>query len=194
MPSSLSKTTLPLYRNAIDWTWFDAEFPAPDVYVETIFKWSPERIRELQNARFLETMKAGWNNGFYSTRWKEAGLEPGDIASIDDIHKLPMFNSDDIKVSHRASPPFGDITGIDHRDELTRNPLKMQTSGGTTARRARPCSGRWNGIERAPGGPQPLHPGRPPGAGHADPLDVLARQPRLGPLPRVVTTISASCR
>jgi phenylacetate-CoA ligase len=137
MSSSLPKTKLPLYRNAIDWTWFDAEFPAPDIYAETIFKWSPERIRELQNQRFRETMKAGWNNGFYSKRWKEAGLEPGDIASIDDIHKLPMFNSDDIKVSHRDSPPFGDITGIEHRDELTRNPLKMQTSGGTTGK-ARP--------------------------------------------------------
>lgn len=137
MSSKWPETKLPIYRNAIDWDWFDAEFPAPDVYAETIFKWSPERIRELQNKRFLQMMEAGWQNGFYSRRWKDAGLEPGDIRSIDDITKLPLFNSDDIKDSQRDDPPFGQITGIDHPKELLHNPLKMQTSGGTTGK-ARP--------------------------------------------------------
>ncbi|MGM0583727.1 MAG: phenylacetate--CoA ligase family protein [Pseudomonadota bacterium] len=128
------RTKLPLYRNAIDWEWFDREFPAPDVYAETIFKWPAERVRELQNERFLKVMETGWSNAFYAERWREAGLEPGDVRSLDDIVKLPTFNSDDIKDSQKASPPFGTVTGIDYRDEMTRNPLKMQSSGGTTGK------------------------------------------------------------
>ena len=128
---------LPLYRHAIDWADFEQKFPAPDVFAETIFKWSSERIRDLQNQRFLAMMKVGWGNAFYARRWKTVGIEPGDIRSIDDIGILPTFNSDDIKDSQKAAPPFGEITGIDPARELTRQPLKLQTSGGTTGK-ARP--------------------------------------------------------
>lgn len=137
MLDNLPQSTLPLYRKAIDWQWFDREFPAPDVYAETIFKWPADRVRALQNQRFLEMMKVGWNNGFYREMWAAKGIQPGDIKSIDDIVKLPTFNSDDIKDSHKAAPPFGAITGIDRYAESQRNPLKMQTSGGTTGK-ARP--------------------------------------------------------
>ncbi|MDF3075044.1 MAG: hypothetical protein K0S54_2711 [Alphaproteobacteria bacterium] len=137
MTTETATTKLPLYRNAIDWQWFEREFPAPDVYAETIFRWPASRLRELQNKRFLEMMKVGWKNEFYARRWKATGLEPGDIRSIDDIGKLPTFNSDDIKDDHKALPPFGHISGVDRQQELQRNPLKMQTSGGTTGK-ARP--------------------------------------------------------
>ncbi len=79
-------------------------------------------------------MDRGWQNGFYRKLWSDAGLQPGDIRSIDDITRLPLFNSDDIKDSQKENPPFGDITGIDYRAELARNPLKVQSSGGTTGK------------------------------------------------------------
>mgnify|MGYP003388760050 CR=1 FL=1 len=134
MLETLPKTKLPLYRNSIDWSWFDREFPAPDVYAETIFKWPTSRIRELQDQRFRKVVTAAWNNKFYRDLWSSKGIEPGDIRSLDDITRLPMFNSDDIKDSQRASPPYGDITGIDYRAEMQRNPLKIQSSGGTTGK------------------------------------------------------------
>ena len=65
------------------------------------------------------------------------GIEPGDIRSIDDLSKLPTFNSDDIKNSQTEDTPFGAIAGIDRSTELRRQPLKLQTSGGTTGK-ARP--------------------------------------------------------
>ncbi len=134
MQDPAARSRLPLYRHAIDWEWFDREFPAPDIYEETVFKWPAERVRELQNQRFLKVMERGWSNAFYRERWSAAGLEPGDVRSLDDIVKLPMFNSDDIKDSQKANPPYGDFTGIDFRAEMTRNPLKIQSSGGTTGK------------------------------------------------------------
>lgn len=137
MQQPFPASRLPLYRHAIDWAAFEQRFPAPDVFAETIFKWPAERIRKLQNERFLDMMKVGWANKFYAQRWREAGIGPGDIRSIDDIVILPTFNSDDIKDSQRASPPYGEITGIDPARELARQPIKLQTSGGTTGK-ARP--------------------------------------------------------
>ena len=46
------------------------------------------------------------------TRWRAAGLEPGDIGGLDDIAKIPPFTSDDIKDDQRDHPPFGRIPGI----------------------------------------------------------------------------------
>lgn len=128
------QTSLPLYRSAIDWAWFDREHPSPDVWMETVFKWPRDRIRELQNRRFVEIMQIAWKNGFYRRRWSAAGIEPGDIRSLDDIEKLPTFNSDDIKDDQRDFPPYGQIAGIDAKPYLHGGPLKVQTSGGTTGK------------------------------------------------------------
>ena len=127
-------STLPLYRNSINWKTFDGQHPAPDVWANTVFKWSADQVRALQNKRFLGIMKLGWENGFYKRRWRAAGIEPGDIRSLDDIDKLPIFNSDDIKQDQQEHPPFGAIAGIELRDELQRQPLKIHTSGGTTGK------------------------------------------------------------
>lgn len=137
MLENMPRSRLPIYRNAIDWTWFDREFPAPDVFAETLFRWPYERIRALQNQRFLAVMEIGWRNEFYRKLWGSHGIEPGDIRSIDDIRKLPTFTSDDIKSSQTPDAPFGTIAGVDPKDELGRQPLKLQTSGGTTGK-ARP--------------------------------------------------------
>jgi len=135
---SNTATSLPLYRQSIDWATFDREHPAPDVWSETVFRWSPDRIRALQEKRFAEVMKNGWRNEFYRKRWTAAGLAPGDIRGLEDIGKLPTFTSDDVKDDQRDHPPYGEIAGIDARTTLKHAPLKMHTSGGTTGK-ARPA-------------------------------------------------------
>jgi len=132
------QTRLPIYRQAVDWAEFDREHPAPDVWAETVFRWSADELRALQERRFRAIMARAWDNGFYSRRWRAAGIGPGDIAGIDDIGKLPTFTSDDIKDDQAEHPPFGRIAGINLTDELQRNPLKLHTSGGTTGK-ARPA-------------------------------------------------------
>ena len=131
MSDRLPNSKLPIYRELIDWENFYQNYPAPDVWSETMFKWPAERVRELQNKRFLKLITDGWDNGFYRRLWQGSGLEPGDITSLDDVVKLPMFNSDDIKDNQAAFPPFGDIQGVG-REDFKDVPIKIHTSGGTT--------------------------------------------------------------
>ena len=133
MERSVTETTLPIYHRSIDWDALYRRYPVPDVFAKTRWKWSADEIRTFQNEQFLDLMKTGWRNGFYQRRWKAAGLEPGDIKSIDDIVKLPTFDSADIKKDQEENPPFGLING-DVDEILKTQPLKLQTSGGTTGK------------------------------------------------------------
>ena len=128
-------STLPLYHRAVDWAAFDAEYPPPDVFAETLWQWPAERLCALQNERFLKAMRAGWQNPFYARRWRAAGLEPGDVRSLDDIRKLPVYDTDDIKADQQAHGPYGEAAGIGAlAGRLGETPLKLQSSGGTTGK------------------------------------------------------------
>ena len=128
-------SSLPLYHKAIDWDALYAEFPVPDVYARSTYCWPAERVRELQNRRFLALVEIAWSNGFYRRLWKKAGLAPGDIRSLDDIVALPTFNSDDIKNDQAETPPFGLLPGYASLAEhLHSTPTRLQSSGGTTGK------------------------------------------------------------
>lgn len=131
--STTVQTKLPIYHNSIDWAAFQRDYPVPDVFQETVYKWPRDRIRDLQNKRLIEVLEVGWSNEFYRRRWTEAGLKPSDIKGLDDLAKLPTFNSDDIKDDQQKNPPFGKIQGVTTKD-LATTPLKVQTSGGTTGK------------------------------------------------------------
>jgi phenylacetate-CoA ligase len=130
---TLTESSLPIYHRSIDWDALFKRYPVPDVFAKTRWKWSPDEIRAFQNEQFLDLMKTGWQNEFYKRRWKAEGLEPGDINSIDDIVKLPMFDSADIKKDQEENPPFGLING-DVVKRMQTTPMKLQTSGGTTGK------------------------------------------------------------
>jgi len=53
-------SALPLYRNAFDWDAYCRDYPMPDVFEQTVYRWPPEKLRALQNERFLACVKAGW--------------------------------------------------------------------------------------------------------------------------------------
>jgi phenylacetate-CoA ligase len=127
------ETSLPIHQNSIDWDAFFAEYPVPDVFEQTVYRWPRERLREFQNKRFLRLVRIGWNNEFYRRRWRDAGIEPGDIRSLDDISKLPAYTSEDVKNDQADHPPFGHFHGLG-RELLKSMPLKVQTSGGTTGK------------------------------------------------------------
>ena len=58
-------------------------------------------------------------------------MEPGDIRSLSDLTKIPVYDVHDIRKSIERNPPFGDFMGISPADGK-RMPLVLQTSGGTT--------------------------------------------------------------
>jgi phenylacetate-CoA ligase len=132
MDKTPPQSKLPLYIHSIDWDAHFRDSPPPDVWYDTMFKWSRDELRAYQNVHFMSRIGEGWNNAFYHRLWREAGLEPGDIASLDDIDKLPIFNSDDVKRSQEAHPPFGEMVGIDVYARAREQPLRIITSGGTT--------------------------------------------------------------
>src|SRR5665213_1499165 len=44
---------------------------------------------------------------FYRTRWQAAGLEPGDVRSLDDFSRVPTIAKADLRADQAAHPPFG---------------------------------------------------------------------------------------
>ncbi len=85
-----------------------------------------ERLRELQGERLARQVRFVYDNvEFYRNRMKEAGVEPGDVKGVDDLHKLPFITKDDLRDQY----PFG-LLGVPLRDCV-----RIQSTSGTTGRR-----------------------------------------------------------
>ena len=87
---------------------------------------SREEIRRIQSERLVKQVKNVWDNvPMYRKRMEEKGLTPEDIKSVDDLHKLPFIEKDDLRNEY----PYG----------LLARPLsecvRIQSTSGTTGRR-----------------------------------------------------------
>lgn len=87
---------------------------------------SREEIRKIQDERLVKQVKNVWDNvPMYRKRMEEKGLTPEDIKSVDDLHKLPFIEKDDLRNEY----PYG----------LLARPLsecvRIQSTSGTTGRR-----------------------------------------------------------
>lgn len=87
---------------------------------------SQEEIRGIQNERLVKQVRNVWDNvPMYRKRMEEKGLTPDDIQSVDDLHKLPFTEKDDLRDQY----PYG----------LLARPLsecvRIQSTSGTTGRR-----------------------------------------------------------
>lgn len=129
----MKNAKIPYYHQAIDWPEFVKKYPPPREFVETIYTWDRNRIEKMQATRFVEAVSRAWKNPFYKEIWSQAGLVPGDIKSIADIGKLPVVSSSDFKLAIEKSPPWGKHQGVDEQT-IRSQPLKIQTSGGTTGK------------------------------------------------------------
>jgi len=75
------------------------EYWQPDI--ETMKR---EQLEELQLKRLKKTADSVYNNvPLYAQRFKEAGIEPSDIKTLDDIKKLPFTKKNDLRDNY----PFG---------------------------------------------------------------------------------------
>jgi phenylacetate-CoA ligase len=118
--------TFPTYFEAFDAKKMLADYPLD--LVGTYGKMSRDELRALQEVRFATLMRRGWEILFYQRLWGEKGLEPGDIRSLDDIVKLPVYDKTDLMASVNAYPPYGDFDG------RGADPVVFHTTSGTTGR------------------------------------------------------------
>ena len=89
-----------------------------------------EALATLQLEHLTTSLRSVYSNvPFYHTRFDEAGLDPENIKSLEDIRRLPFTTSDDL----RAHYPFG-LLAVS-KDEVVR----VHTSSGTTGRAKAIC-------------------------------------------------------
>ena len=124
----------PNYFNRFDMARLTEEFPIGPAFLRRFEAISRDELRALQESRFATLMAQAWKVPFYQRLWGAQGLEPGDIAGLDDITKLPSFDKSDIMDSIAAHPPFGDFHGMETYPDGERPPVIVHTTSGTTGR------------------------------------------------------------
>lgn len=88
-----------------------------------------DQLEKLQLNAFRERMKwAIAHRPFYQKRYREAGVEPEDIKTLDDVRRLPLVSKEELRIAQQAKPyPYGEILGVPVH-ELT---AYHQTAGTT---------------------------------------------------------------
>lgn len=116
------------YFECIDIKQLLADYPVGDAFTRRYRSISRDELRGLQEAQFARLMARGWQIPFYQRLWGANGIEPGDIRSLDDITRLPVYDKSDLMASVNAHPPYGDFDGrgVD--------PVIFHTTSGTTGR------------------------------------------------------------
>jgi phenylacetate-CoA ligase len=120
--------TFPTYFEAFDARQMLADYPVGDAFIARYTAMSRDELHALQNDRFVALMKRGWEIAFYQRLWGAKGIEPGDIKSLADITKLPVYDKTDLMASVNAFPPYGDFDG------RGADPVIFHTTSGTTGR------------------------------------------------------------
>lgn len=87
---------------------------------------SREQIRAWQDERLVRQVRHVWEHvPYYRSLMEQKGLEPGDIRSTEDLHKLPFLTKDDLREAY----PYG-LLAVPLSDAV-----RIQSTSGTTGRR-----------------------------------------------------------
>ena len=109
-------------------------FPLGEQFTEGFAKRSAQDIRAHQNLLFMRCVVRAWQIPFYQRLWRDKGLTPADIRSLDDIERLPIFGKAELMASIATHPPYGDYHGWDHWPLAERPVTVLHTTSGTTGR------------------------------------------------------------
>ncbi len=119
------------YWQEIDFAAMTRDHPIGDDFVR-FARQSRDELRAHQNRLFLRCVDRAWKTKFYQRLWGAAGIQKGDIKSIDDLAGLPSFDKSDIMASLDREPPFGDFAGWETHEH--RPPTILHTTSGTTGK------------------------------------------------------------
>lgn len=123
--------SFPTYFEAFDPRQLLEDYPVGAAFVSRYTAMSRDELRAVQERQFVKVMKRGWEIPFYQRLWGARGIEPGDIRTLDDITKLPVYDKADLMASIADHPPYGDYAGLGCED---RPPAIFHTTSGTTGR------------------------------------------------------------
>jgi phenylacetate-CoA ligase len=73
-----------------------------------------EKLQQFQLKKFKSILKWAYENSpFYRSLYKDAGLEPGDIKTLDDIRKVPKTEKSMLREAQGKEPyPYGSILSV----------------------------------------------------------------------------------
>lgn len=118
------------------WTWPPSY---DDAYVPPVDQpyWFPERETmdpERRDAAILEriqqVMRYAWDRApFYRRKWDAAGLELGDIRTLEDFERVPVVTKEELRQAQAEHPPFGDYLCIPESEVV-----RVHGTSGTTGR------------------------------------------------------------
>ena len=95
---------------------------------EKIETMSPEELRPIQEEKFLKQIDYVWEKSpFYQKKFKEHGVERGDIRGPEDLAKLPFTEKDELRKSQEENPPLGFHCAAPMDDII-----RIHSSSGTT--------------------------------------------------------------
>ena len=88
-----------------------------------------EQLRTLQLMKLRRLCDWAWNrSGFHRRLWEKGGFRPEQLASLDDLRRIPFMTREDWMDAQIERPVFGDLTTVDH-DLAIRYHLTSGTSG-----------------------------------------------------------------
>lgn len=96
-----------------DATALNREYLIGDAFLAKYTTISRDFIWQEQNERFKRLLARAWRMPFYRRLWGEHGVKPGDIRSLLDIEKLPVFDTAYLIAAQENTALFGDFTGQD---------------------------------------------------------------------------------
>ncbi len=116
------------YLECVDIQQLLRDYPVGDDFTRRYRSISRDELRACQETQFQRLVARGWQIPFYQRLWRARGIEPGDIRSLDDITRLPVYDKSDLMASVNAHPPYGDFDGRGS------DPVIFHTTSGTTGR------------------------------------------------------------
>ena len=89
-----------------------------------------EQLQALQLAKLRYQCEwAAARSPWYQRQFAEAGFEPSQLRSFDDLRRLPLLTRDQWMVSQEARPPYGELPAIGPEGAI-----RVHTTSGTTGR------------------------------------------------------------
>lgn len=109
--------------------------------------WPHDKMRAWQLERLQDQIAHAYHDSaFYRRKFDDAKVTPGDVKTLDDLHRLPFTTKDELKADQQEHPLYGTVTAVspDHS-------LRLHFTSGTTGRPVHVLDtpGDWLGFYRS---------------------------------------------